>query len=374
MCYGLKLFDKLKKKEIEEIKKEMISKVDRETLSKLFEYATRYYNQRFRTEKEVHPNAIDFYLDYWASSKYILYLFFGRNLILRKPTVFRFDEDFIEKVKSLFEIEHMKRRVNGEEIVIDVSHFKYYIPIIMLFNEGDIQKNVCVDDDNIKELLSPFYKPGQKLSRFFSKFFDDENFDIQYSKIFQNRFNDQYINMSIDPIDFLTVGMSNTFGGSCYNLNEFYQGAGFSFMCDKTSVMVFLSKGEKEKSRYLDVEIYNKINRAVMDVREDFEQFSFNGIVVESLKQQVDEYMNWIKEILESFNPEGYSSKFEENEATIPLYRCFNHICDNEGPLFIMEGSNIKQVTPGRVTLYSLSNPKKEIESYKNKENGWMFE
>lgn len=370
----LKIEDGLSKKDIKNIKEEMISKVDKELVYQLFEVAVEGFNSSKCEERVLHKDAVDIYLKQWAKQKWKIYLLFGRELLLRRETKFRVDNDFKEQIGKLLNVEHIERRVNGEKIQVDTSHFVYYLPIIQLFDENYIVDNICPKDDVIAELFGDLYKPGQKLSRFFSRFFDDENFDIQYSKIFQNKFNDQWINLSIDPVDYLTCGMSNNFSGSCYHIRKFYQGAGFSFMCDKSSVVAFMSKSNKETNYDTGLLFYNKINRIIVDFRPDFQQFSFVGNVVQSSLKQIPEYMEWIKELLKKVEEHKGELQFIKSSVMMKRNLRFNHICDNPGPQYLNSGSERTMISPGHTDLFALDNPSTILKITSGPDNGWLFD
>lgn len=360
------------KAERRKIMDEMISKVDRELMDSLFQVTLNYSNRKNGTYYKFRKDSVDDYLKMWANQKWRYYLLLGRNLILRQKTHEILTDEFFERLDAIFELEEMKRRKGKEEIVVDVSHFMYYRPIVNCFNKEDIFKNVCPDNSEIKELFKEYYIPGQKLSRFFSKFFDDENFDIQYSKLFQNKVQNCFLNISIDPIDFLTIGTSNSFTNSCYDLVDFYQGAGYSFMLDRTSIVAFTSKEKPEENRRINLTYLNKINRFIIDVRHEFRQISFNGNIVESSYAQHDSYLQWIVDLLKEFT--GTEFHYQEKEhSDISCNNHYNHIWNNQGPLFLLDGEKkLHDIKCGYLKLPSLSSPKRVLEHSGYERDGWM--
>lgn len=353
------------------IQKEMISKVDRELLEYLFIYTLEKSNYHNATNYKFRPESVDDYLALWANAKWRFYVLFNRELHLRKKTEMQLTDAFSRQLNDILSQHTMERRVNGEKQHIDISHFIYYHPIIHIFPMQDLMKNVCPDFDVAKKIFGDAYKPKQKLSRFFSKFFDDENFDIQYSKLFQNHFDNAFLNISIDPIDFLTIGTSNTFDNSCYSLTKFYQGAGYSFMLDKTSIVAFMSKKDAEENHELEVTYLNKINRAIIDVTKDFQQISFNGIIVHSFNEQHRTYLEWLQTLIKlNFGLDlDYcyvgQSYMQENYN-------YNHIVDNPGPCYTVNANNSITVKPGYYKLPSLSSPKTILPYDKYMKEGWM--
>lgn len=360
------------KAEIRKIMDEMISKVDKDLLESLFQVTLRYSSSNCGKELELREDAIDDYLKLWANQKWRYYLLFDRNLILRRETSEVLSDEFFERLDEIFEMEKMKRRKGKEEIEVDISHFVYYKPIVRCFDDDTLFENVCPNNEEIKELFNGYYIPGQKLSRFFSKFFDDENFDIQYSKLFQNKVQNSFLNISIDPIDFLTIGTSNSFTNSCYALWDFYQGAGYSFMADRTSIVAFTSKEYPEKNRNIDLTYLNKINRFIIDVRQDFRHLSFNGNIVDSSLPQHKEYLSWIVDLLKKFTGQDFSYK-ETGYSDIRYNNHYNHIWNDRGPLYLVDGeTKIHNMRCGYLKLPSLSFPKRMLKHTGNERNGWM--
>lgn len=365
----------LSKHEIEEIKQEMLSKVDKKIVKKIMEVTVKGFNDRFDETYKLHKDCVDKYLSIWADKKWRLYLLLGRNLICRQETKYAPSDNMMVEVVKIISVAKVERRVGGQKIMVDTPQFRYYIPIVKLFSAKDIIDNICPKDDTIMSLIGDTYKPGQKLSRFFSKFFDDENFDIQYSKILQNNFLNQYINLSIDPVDLLTVGTSNSFHNSCYNVTKFYQGAGYGFMCDETSVVAFLSREEPEKICEIGEVFLNKINRAVVDIRKDFRQICFNGIIVSSFREQIDKYVDMLYDIISKYIGDDNFEKFEcLGDSDIERVMKFNHICDDAGPCYLSGDAKMTMVSPGSHTLYDLSDPSVKLNFKEYDEDGWMIE
>lgn len=213
---------------------EMTSKVNRDVAKHIIEM----YNRGRETSDEV----LDNLLEIWAKRKYPLYVLFGRKLsvsfkCLTSLTV----KKYMKKLQDICKKQNITRKKGNEEVFIDTSHFIYYLPIIQLFDEEDFKKNICKKDDIICELIDT-YKPGQKLSRFFSNFFNDPEFDIELSKVLQDRDIDTYANISIDFNDFLTSSFNDNGWTTCFSLDGCHESSIPNILFDRSTIVAFFLK------------------------------------------------------------------------------------------------------------------------------------
>lgn len=212
--------------------KEMTSQIDRD----IAKYLISLYNG-----KEPSDEVLENLLIIWAKAKYALYVLFGRKMCYTFPCKRLVEEtDFMKSIKNICDNPFVKRNRNGEEVLVDTSHFKYYFPIIMLFDEEDIKANVCPDNKNISDLIDS-YKPGMKLSRFFSKFFEDEEFDIEYSKITQNKDEKIFCSLSIDFNDFLSSSINKNNWSTCFSPGGCHSSSITDITFDEVTVVGFYS-------------------------------------------------------------------------------------------------------------------------------------
>lgn len=213
---------------------EMTSKVNRDVAK----YIIEMYNSGRETSDEV----LDNLLEIWAKRKYPLYVLFGRKLsvsfkCLTSLTV----KKYMEELQDICKKQNITRKKGNEEVFIDTSHFIYYLPIIQLFDEEDFKRNICKKDDIICELIDT-YKPGQKLSRFFSNFFNDPEFDIELSKVLQDRDMDTYANISIDFNDFLTSSFNGNGWTTCFSLHGCHESSIPNILFDRSTAVAFFSQ------------------------------------------------------------------------------------------------------------------------------------
>lgn len=291
--YSIRIIDKDKKKEIMD---EMISKVDRNVLSNLFAIANR--------NKKVDSDIIDKYLQEWALSKYEYYLMFGRELKIEEKKEIRIDDqeldflirdlinkfdykilskipkedfinnkisnidifyanafdDFIGKVyDKYYAIYPMFMSLGKEAFISDKLpkndlHEKYfdgkYVPGESTFDflEENIPEMIwedIKDDMNyMRNLFEIRAQNGMKLSKFLSKVFDNNEFDIELSKVLQNRNQKGYIAISINPIDYLMMSMNKHGWSSCQRvIRGCFSSAPFSYMMDEPTLIAYMHNG-----------------------------------------------------------------------------------------------------------------------------------
>lgn len=207
------------------IVEEMISKVNFDLFVKMLASATRG-NAYI---KDINKDIAKKYLYDWAFAKKDLYLAMGRSLSVKK------------KVK-------VNKTESEMEVLIDElsNQFPLYGICVSQFQLKDIINNQITYVPKVYQKYSDGYTKGMKLSKFMSKIMDSAEFDIELSKIMQNREIDATIEVSIDPIDFMTMSIHQHKWSSCYDIRMgCYSNCAFSIMCDKGSVICF-KHNEKE--------------------------------------------------------------------------------------------------------------------------------
>ena len=114
-----------------------------------------------------------------------------------------------------------------------------------------LEKNFdfITDDDNLKEWFSILRnmtkiktrKGAVKLSKFLSKLFNDTQFDIELSKLFQHKNEKGTLVISIDPVDYLMMSMNKHGWSSCQRvINGCYSSAPFAYMLDNTTLISYI--------------------------------------------------------------------------------------------------------------------------------------
>lgn len=204
--------------------REMIMRVDRNKIKKLLMvgYAESYaYNEDSSYIKETSDEVVDWYIRQWAESKYEFYVMFGRK--------FKIEEDF----------EYEPTFNDYCSIIDDVKlQFPQFAFTLCRISNGQIINNLV--DYSVKDRLSPYIKckEGQKISKVFSSLFNSNEFDMEYSKIFQNKKVVAKLVVSIDPLDYLFMSINKASWGSCYDIRcGCYSNAAYAHMIDSASIV-----------------------------------------------------------------------------------------------------------------------------------------
>lgn len=279
-------------KDIEEMCSLIDTKVSLEVLRK--------YNRGIATPKEV----LKLLLRRWAISKYPFYVLFGRKLSFSyKSDMAVSSDEIMEKIEEFLSNDTVELGNGENKKIYDTSHFVYYRPIIKLFDEKDIISNICPDNDEIKHLISE-YKPKQKLSKFFSKFFDDKIFDIEYSKVLQTKERKEVIFLSIDFNDYLTSSINNNGWSTCFTPGGMHDSAVLEPAFDCSTIVSFISNdtfyiGNKWNSK--SIRSYCHIDRktcafAISRAYPNCDNTAFYDAVKLTIEKMMETY--WEREFL----------------------------------------------------------------------------
>lgn len=235
---------------------EMVSKVDRDRFIKLCSVA-------LGRGRKPSAEVVDKILKEWAKAKYDFYLAFGRNLVIRKPIEFKIDES--EMRPMVYEL---------------YKQFPMYAATLdKIMEEGGISafvENKCPASRFFPRYVD-FYKSGMKVSKFLSQLYHmpkegsgqtiSEKFDIEFSKVLQDRVVKGFVNISIDPYDFLTSGTNMHGWSTCQKLYGDMAGGVFSWLTDPNALIAFRDNGK--------VYTYDKIMSR--DVGGDREVYDFGA-------------------------------------------------------------------------------------------------
>jgi len=210
------IFDKEKDKNI--IKK-MISLVDIKRFSKLLAIAGSSEDSKKMPKKEI---VMD-YLNRWANAKYEYFLLFGEKLHIEKN---------IE-----FDLDTMEMRSMIESLCYQ---FPKYALLLEKINTREFIDNSLSYDYGLSKYAPKHYHSGIKVSKFLSLLLEDEKFDLELSKVLQNRKVKGKMVISIDPYDYLTMSINSHNWRSCHNIadGEYPTGC-FSYMCDEATLIAY---------------------------------------------------------------------------------------------------------------------------------------
>lgn len=211
----------------------------------------------------VNDEALEKILRRWAIKKFPFYVMFGRHLSVTYEVDFETDNDSVNKrINELFSHNIVKRN-NKNNDVVDVSRFNLYKPIVTLFNERDITSNICTEKVYLKTMYKR-YKEGLKLSRFFSSFFKDKDFDIEYSKVIQQKANKEGVVLSIHPIDYLTCSWNGNSWSTCYSPGNIHCNAVLEMIYDESTINAFITHSNFQISN--NISWNSKILRSFVNI------------------------------------------------------------------------------------------------------------
>ena len=209
-----------------QIIEEMIKKVDKKRLKTLLNIsASLGEDMRYIVDNSM----VDKYLNLWANAKYEFYLLFGRNLTM---------EQNIE-----FEISEKEMRILKEDLCREFPKYGVYVSNMPTeyFISNEMSSSYLSSDFYYGKQF--FSGRGMKLSKFYSQFLQDSNFDIALSKVMQNKKVEGTIFLSIDPYDYLTSSINQHDWKSCHRITNGEWGTGsVSYLLDDTTIVSYRAK------------------------------------------------------------------------------------------------------------------------------------
>ena len=243
-------------KKLKKIKEEMISKVDKEKFKTALFWSTKC------KDAEVCNAAIDKYLEEWADAKYEFYIGMGNEL----------------KVSKIIDIPISDGELRG---LVDglKKAYPFHSVILDYFSLDDFRKNACPKNETMEKYCSPTYKVGMKLSKFLSKYFMDDKFDIEVSKVLQNKACKGILNISIDPMDFCFMSLNMNRWNSCYNIvgngYDTFLFAPLSLMRDEHSIVCYRGNTMEYDYNYYGktIRYISMNNRAMILVDKETDSF-----------------------------------------------------------------------------------------------------
>lgn len=212
---------------IEEIINKMISMVDIERFKKLLAIAGSSDGKKNMPSKEVTQD----YLRRWALSKYEYFLLFDNELSIEK--------------EIQFEIDNIEMKSSIENLCYT---FPKYAPVLSRINSNEFIENSIDGDEIFEKYADKKFKKGMKVSKFLSTYLEDNIFDIELSKVLQNRLIKGKVVISIDPYDYLTMSINSHQWRSCHRITDGeYATGGFSYMCDDSTLIAYRENGTEYK-------------------------------------------------------------------------------------------------------------------------------
>lgn len=182
-------------KKLKKIKAEMISKVDKEKFKTALFWSAKF------ADAVVSDAVVDKYLEEWADAKYEFYIGMGNELKVSKTIDIPISDG---EMRGL--VDNLKKAYPFHSVILDY------------FNLDDFRRNACPKNETMEKYCTPTYKVGMKLSKFLSKYFMDDKFDIEVSKVLQNKACKGTVTISIDPLDYCFMSINKNKWNSCYNI------------------------------------------------------------------------------------------------------------------------------------------------------------
>lgn len=248
------------------IKKVLLSQIDKQEISDVISYSQQIDNPI------VEPLLKD-----WAKAKYSL-----SNKFLDKKTYYTYPEqlDF-----TLSKEDKVSRFQSFKEYLYDVFGLDIEHPVVIYLDSIGAEEffnNSLENDYTITVKDNKVIKKGTKIIKSFKYFITNqsvlEKMQNEASRIIQEDKISGYLTFSIHPLDFLSLSENNYNWRSCHALDGDYRAGNLSYMCDKSTMVVYLSTNKKEKlPRFPEnVKWNSKKWRMLLHFDEDLE-FCFAG-------------------------------------------------------------------------------------------------
>ena len=264
-----------------------------------------------------------------------------------------------EKVRFELNEQSKNERLNHfEDYVINLFD-NYSHPLAKFLRTITIEEfyaNSILEDYIISERDNKKIQKGSKIVKSFKYFIEDKQLlaDLQNkaSEIIQENKVEGYLTFSVHPLDFLSSSENTYNWRSCHALDGEYRAGNLSYMCDRGTMMVYLSGEEKVKLPHFpeDVLWNSKKWRMLLHFDQDldvcfagrqypffspgalekvFEIFSNNMATMERTwgnGPQREKWLGWYNDYIEKFaNQEsGREVHFEDDR----YYVMNGRICD----------------------------------------------
>lgn len=216
-----------------------------------------------RADVRIEEKYVRLYLENWAKAK--------RDLFIRMGEVLRVEKNYKYSASP---------KETDEGIDELKALFPHYAANISVFNQQDLRENkfdrTTHLSENMAEIFPEIFKKGMKITKILSTLLRDDEFDIAFSKVYQNKSRAGKMVISIDPLDYILLSTNNKSWNSCMEITGINGGfnrvGGFSLMLDNVSVI-----GTLEKDKNFTVannggsfEYHEKLYRQLFFVGEDF--------------------------------------------------------------------------------------------------------
>jgi len=212
-------------------------------------------NQQLINQINVNP-----ILQQWQENKKGIYKLFNNQLVIKQPFKSNPTEEQIEYAEDKFflftkQYQNILNQIDKKSLVTNY-----------------LQKTTTIDNKT--------YPQGMKLTKIFRKILNDDKEFKYIDRIYGNFLQTLNLNgnlcISIDPIDFLTMGDNANKWSSCHSLLGEFKGGILSLLTDASTIVCYL---ESNKKPYIinDVIASNKKWRQLIHIDPDFPYIVFNS-------------------------------------------------------------------------------------------------
>lgn len=281
---------------------------------------------------DIDESVVRWYLEEWAKAKLHIFEVFGGKLTLEKEVDMIVDEDAIYE------------EINGL-----AKRYPKYAAQILDFHADEWKKNeVDTRYNHFTSFLFPtICKKSAKPSKIMSKILQDEQFDIELSKILQNRTIKGKCVVSIHPLDYVTVSTCNHKWGSCMHILEgFNKFGGYSLMLDNESMIAYSHTGKivTYKNKWGSFDWNNKDSRQIIYLNPEHNRIAmghYNGTPSDSHREI------WVKLIKNQIPGEW---KYSEKNVYARKMGSFYYNYENYGN-YVRDGA---EAEPAKMGVKSL--------------------
>lgn len=168
--------------------------------------------------------------------------------------------------------EKVRFELNNHSKCERIDHFQeyiqnlfndYYHPLAKFLGHLSIEEfyaNSLLEDYIISERDNKKIQKGSKIVKSFKYFIEDKQLlaDLQNkaSEIIQENKVEGYLTFSVHPLDFLSSSENTYNWRSCHALDGEYRAGNLSYMCDRGTMMVYLSGEEKVKLPHFPEDVF----------------------------------------------------------------------------------------------------------------------
>ena len=211
----------------------LVKQINKEDIKKVISYS-----------QNIPDPKIDNLLDDWAKAKTVIaQRFFDSKITYTYP----------EKVR--FEINEITMDSRVASFIDYVTHIldDWYHPLCEFLKDISTKafyNNTLETDYVISSRDNKTIQKGSKVIKAFKYFIEDKRLlsDLQNkaSELIQENKIEGYLTFSVHPLDFLSSSENTYNWRSCHSLDGEYRAGNLSYMCDTSTVMVYLSQDKEE--------------------------------------------------------------------------------------------------------------------------------